>query len=128
MPDSQRRDGLMLRRFLPLALLVLFALIPAATRADDILEEGPGYWVAAMYPNAGGTVILKVDYSASPNYIVTTLIDVAPAPGWTYQVVDSGGVNGQVDIRYESARYKSRFTVLYKPGKTVIDYGEIKKR
>ena len=116
----------MLRRSLVLGLLAVFALVPAAARADDILEEGPGYWVAAMYPNAGGTVIIKVDYSASPDYIVTTLIDVMPAPGWTYEVAKAGGVNGQVDIRYESAQYKSRFTVLYKPGKTVIDYGEVK--
>ena len=48
----------MLRRFLPLGLLLAaFALASPAARADDILEEGPGYWVAAMYPNAGGTVV-----------------------------------------------------------------------
>src|SRR3954467_9020644 len=99
MPDRRRRAGFVLRRcFLALGLLAVFALIPAATRADDILEEGPGYWIAAMYPNAGGTVTLKVDYSSSPYYIVTTLIDIVPAPGWTYQVAGAGGVNGQVDI------------------------------
>src|SRR3954468_21191063 len=110
MPDRQRREGSMLRRSLALGLLAVFALVPAAARADDILEEGPGYWVAAMYPNAGGTVIIKVDYSASPNYVVTTLIDVIPAQGWTYKIADGGGVNGQVDIRYESAQYRSKFT------------------
>src|SRR3954453_5944673 len=116
-----------MRRFLTtLGLLGVLALAPAPARADDILEAGPGYFVVAMYPNAGGTVVLEVDYSSTD--IMTTILGVEPAPGWTFQIVDAGGVNSPVDIRYESARYKSRFQVLYKPGKTVIDYGEIKKR
>lgn len=43
-----------------------------------------------------------------------------------HKVADAGGVNKQVDIRYESAFAKSRFTFLFKPGKTVIDFGEVK--
>ena len=45
-----------MRRILALGLLAVLALAlalaPAPARADDILEEGPGYFVIAMYPNA----------------------------------------------------------------------------
>jgi len=115
-----------MRRFLALGFVAILALAPVPARADDILEEGPGYFVITMYPNAGGAVILNVEFGTSA--IRTTIVDVLPAPGWAFQIDKAGGINSSVDIRYESAFYKSKFSALYKPGKTVIDYGELKKK
>ena len=79
-----------------------------------------------MYPNAGGAVILHV--GLNPYHITTTILDVWAPPGWTYTITRAGGIDSPVEIRYESALYRSKFSALYKPGKTVIDYGEIKER
>src|SRR4051812_11521244 len=115
-----------MRRSLALGFLALIALAPRPARADEILEEGPGYFVIAMYPNAGGTVILNVEFGTSATR--TTIVDVVAAPGWVYQIDKAGGINSPVEIRYESDLYRSKFSALYKPGKTVIDYGQIKKK
>jgi hypothetical protein len=118
----------MMRRSLVFGFLAVISLLAAPTpsRADDILEDGPDDFVIAMYPNAGGAVVLHV--GLNPRHITTTIVDVWAAPGWSYGTTRAGGVDSLVEIRYESALYRSRFSSLIKPGKTVIDYGEIKKR
>jgi len=55
--------------------------------------------------------------------IITTIINIEPAPGFTYSIRKSGGVNGTVEIEFASATCSSRFSFLYKPGATKIDYG-----
>jgi len=115
-----------MRCLLALGFLALIAPAPAPARSDDILEEGPGYFVAAVHPNAGGAVILRVDHG--PYHDLTTLIDVWPPPGLAFAVTRDGGIDKPVQVQYECAQFGSKFSALYKPGKTVVDYGEIKKR
>ena len=55
--------------------------------------------------------------------IITTIVNIEPAPGFTYSIRKSGGVNGTVEIEFASATCSSRFSFLYKPGATKIDYG-----
>ncbi|MDG3004393.1 hypothetical protein [Paludisphaera mucosa] len=80
----------------------------------------------AMHPNAGGAVTSQVDYG--PYHDVTTLLDVWAPPSVAIDVRRNGGVDKAVEVQYESAQYRSKSSALFKPGKTVVDYGEIKKR
>lgn len=114
-------------RTLVRCLLVVIGLAGCApARADETLEEGPGYFVVRMDPNAGGAVYVRVDYSATE--VRTTLLAVEAAPGWSYKVGSAGGSNAAVEVRFESRDYQLKFKALFKPGRTVIDYGELKKR
>lgn len=63
---------------------------------------------------------MRVYYSAA---VRTTLLAVEAAPGWTYKVGSAGGSSTAVEVRFESRDYQLKF----KPGKTVIDYGELER-
>ena len=114
-----------MRNFVVCLLVAGGVAATSAARADEILEEGDGYYVTRLDPNAGGAVYLRVDYTTAA--VRTTVLRVEAAPGWTYRVTAAGGVNSAVEVRFESPQYQSKFKALIKPGKTVVDYGEVKK-
>ena len=56
----------------------------------------------------------------------TTIEDVLIEEGWSYQIVKPGGLNSSVEVDLFNATCSGRFKATYKPGKTVIDSGEIR--
>ena len=119
------------------ALLVLLATLgsPLTGRADWVTEGD----ITTFTDNVGysddltiysGTVSLQMrNVLVSGQWkIVTTILFIEPAPGFTYSVKKSGGVNGAVEIEFNSATSSSKFSFLYKPGTTRIDYGEMRSR
>lgn len=60
--------------------------------------------------------------------IITTILAIEPAPGFAYAIKKSGGLNGVVEIQFASATCESKFSFLYKPGLTKIDYGVMRCR
>jgi hypothetical protein len=81
----------------------------------------------AMY---SGIVSLRMEsiLVSGQSKILTTIVDVEPAPGFTYTIKKSGGINGTVEIEFNSPTCSSRFSFLYKPGSTKIDYGVMRCR
>lgn len=77
-----------------------------------------------------GIVSLRMEnvMDSGKTKIVTTIVDIQPAPGFTYSIKKNGGVNGTVEIEFASATCSSRFSFLYKPGATKIDYGVMRCR
>ncbi len=77
-----------------------------------------------------GTVSLQMEnvVESGKIKIVTTIVDIQPAPGFAYSIRKSGGVNGTVEIEFASATCSSKFSFLYKPGATRIDYGVMRCR
>jgi hypothetical protein len=77
-----------------------------------------------------GTVSLRMEnvVVSGQMKILTTIVDIEPAPGFTYSIKKSGGLNGTVEIEFASATCSSRFSFLYKPGATKIDYGVMRCR
>lgn len=55
--------------------------------------------------------------------IVTAILSIVPEPGFSYSVKKNGGANGSVEIVFASSTCSSKFSFLYKPGLTRIDYG-----
>lgn len=60
--------------------------------------------------------------------LVTTILSVTPQPGFADSIKKNGGVNGAVEIAFASATCSSKFSFLYKPGLTRIDYGVLRCR
>ena len=124
----------------PKALLLsvagLVACLAAAgsARGAILFEQGPDYHVIGY--EAGGLpdgstvalVILRVEtvVSSDTYKVVTTVEDVWIEDGWFYQIVKPGGVNSAVEIDLFNDTGSGRFKALYKPGKTVIDGGQIR--
>lgn len=77
-----------------------------------------------------GTVALRMDnvIESGKTKIVTTIVSIIPEPGFNYAIKKNGGVNGTVEIEFTSATCSSRFSFLYKPGQTKIDYGVMRCR
>jgi len=77
-----------------------------------------------------GTVSLRMENIpvSGQTKILTTIVDIEPAPGFTYSIRKSGGANGTVEIEFTSASCSPRFSFLYKPGATKIDYGVMRCR
>jgi hypothetical protein len=82
------------------------------------------------FVNFSGTVSLQMKnvIESGKVKIVTTILDVTPQPGFTATIKKSGGVNGTVEIGFSSGTCESRFSFLYKPGLTRIDYGVLRCR
>lgn len=98
-------------------------------KADDLLEQGPNYFIVEHEINAGiGFVTLHVDTSQSPYSLKTTILDIETAPGWFYRVEKAGGSKGTVEILFWNNSYELRFKARYAPGKTVIDGGTLRER
>jgi hypothetical protein len=77
-----------------------------------------------------GTVSLQMEsvLVSGQSKILTTIVDIEPAPGFSYSIKKSGGLNGTVEIEFASATCSSKFSFLYKPGATKIDYGVMRCR
>jgi hypothetical protein len=77
-----------------------------------------------------GTVSLRMEniLVSGQTKILTTIVDIQPAPGFSYSIRKSGGVNGTVEIEFNCPTCSSRFSFLYKPGSTKIDYGVMRCR
>jgi hypothetical protein len=116
---------------LTLTLAVSASLLPVAATAGEWVVDGDtvtftdhvGY--DPDFNIYSGTVSLKMQnvMESGKLKITTTIVSIVPEPGFTYSVKKSGGVNGTVDIVFTSATCESRFSFLYKPGLTRIDYG-----
>ena len=77
-----------------------------------------------------GTVAVRMDpVTVSGQFkLVTTILSVTPQPGFAYVIRKNGGVNGAVEIEFASATCQSKFSFLYKPGLTKMDYGVMRCR
>ncbi len=77
-----------------------------------------------------GTVSLRMESVVISGQfkIITTILGIVPAPGFGYVIKKSGGVDGVVEIEFASATCQSKFSFLYKPGLTKIDYGVMRCR
>ena len=77
-----------------------------------------------------GTVAVRMDpVTVSGQFkLVTTILSVTPQPGFVHSIKKNGGVNGAVEIVFASATCSSKFSFLYKPGLTRIDYGVLRCR
>lgn len=77
-----------------------------------------------------GTVSLRMESVVIGGQfkIITTIVAIEPEPGFSYVVKKSGGVNDTVEIEFASATCQSKFSFLYKPGLTKIDYGVMRCR
>lgn len=77
-----------------------------------------------------GTVSLRMEtvFISGQTKIITTIVGIQPEPGFAYAVKKAGGVNGTVEIEFASATCQSKFSFLYKPGLTRIDYGVMRCR
>lgn len=134
-----------LRRFLPtgiqsallaLALALTPAILTTPVAAADWVVDGNVVTFAdqvGFTPDGSafsGTVALRMEgITVSGVYkIVTTIVSIIPEPGFTCVVKKAGGVNGTVEIEFNSARGSSKFSFLYKPGLTKIDYGVLRLR
>ncbi len=76
------------------------------------------------------TVALRMEIMvvSGQTKILTTLVSVIPEPGFTYVVKKNGGLNSAVEIVFTSATQQSKFSFLYKPGLTKVDYGVLRDR
>lgn len=112
------------------------AFAPQAVSADEWWVEGNtvfaimdvGY--APDLSEFSGTVAVRMDpVTVSGQFkLITTILDVTPQPGFAHSIKKSGGVNGSVEIIFTSATCESKFSFLYKPGLTKIDYGVMRCR
>lgn len=126
----------LLKALLACALLCTAALIPTTATADEWWVEGDtvhaimnvGY--APDLSEYSGTVAVRMNpVTVSGQFkIVTTVVNVTPQPGFTYVIRKAGGINGAVEIEFQRASCRSRFSFLYKPGLTRVDYGVLRCR
>ncbi|MBL9169220.1 MAG: hypothetical protein JNN07_15880 [Verrucomicrobiales bacterium] len=116
-------------------MFCLLSFLPFSLRAEWVVDGDTVYFTDHVaYTSDGldyaGTVSLRMDnVTVSGQFkIVTTILDVTPEPGWTAVIKKAGGVNGVVEIVFQSATCQSKFSFLYKPGLTRIDYGLMRCR
>jgi len=101
-----------------LALLTLMAA-PAA-HAATLLEQGPNYEIIQYCEgNPAGSVVLRLD-TLSDGEINNAIYAVQPAPGWTYTVKKSGGVDQTIEVLFTNGAQTAKYKSLVIPGKTDI--------
>lgn len=121
---------------LTLCLALSTSLLPVPASAGEWIVDGN---VTTFADQVGftldgsafsGTVGLRMESVVISGQfkIITTILSILPEPGFTYVVKKSGGVNGTVEIEFASATCQSKFSFLYKPGLTKIDYGVMRCR
>jgi hypothetical protein len=118
------------------ACLAVCVAFSGSAQGAVIFEQGPDYHVIGY--EAGGlpdgtsvaVVVLRVEtVVVSGEFKVrTTVEDVLIEEGWSYRIVKPGGIDSAVEIDIFNDTCSGRFKALYKPGKTVIDGGQIKCR
>jgi len=121
---------------LTLLLATIVSFLPNQCSADEWFVDGNTVYATLQVgynselTQFSGTVAVRMDnvMASGKMKIVTTILSVQPQPGFSYSINKSGGVNGGVDIAFDSATCESRFTFLYKLGLTRIDYGVMRCR
>ncbi len=119
--------------FVSIAVALNFAGI---AHAAILHEVGDSYHVIEYEAGGGeaGSVTLRVEVLSSASVsskgeVRTTIVSVNPAPGWSYKVKKSGGVNAAVEVTFaNSVGCSTTFKAKYVPGKTVIDGGSVSCR
>lgn len=111
---------------------LLGAWVSAPSAHADVWDVGPDFVSATLdagYAPDGtaysGSVSVHMQFAVVSGQfkIDTTIVSVAPQPGFTYKVKKSGGLDSAVEIEFTSATCQSVFKFLYKPGLTKIDSG-----
>ena len=123
------------------ALLSCMALLAAAltsspAHADEWWVEGNTVYAilevgyAPDLSEFSGTVAVRMDpvVISGQSKIVTTVLHVTPQPGFSFVIRKSGGINGVVEIEFARDSCRSKFSFLYKPGLTRVDYGVLRCR
>ncbi len=121
---------------LTLLLTIASCILPNQCSADEWNVDGDTVTATLSvgynpeFTAYSGTVSLKMQnvIESGKAKITTTIVSILPEPGFTSSVKKSGGVNGTVEIVFSSATCESRFSFLYKPGLTRIDYGVMRCR
>ena len=116
-------------------MLCCLGFFPVAGQAEWVVDGNTVYFTDQVgYASDGtafsGTVSLRMDnvVVSGQSKIVTTVLQVTPEPGFSAIVKKNGGVNGVVEIEFSSPTCQSKFSFLYKPGLTRIDYGVLRCR
>ena len=130
------RSRLLATAFLACVVAVTAVLLPSRVSAGDWTADGNVITFAdqvGFSPDGtafSGTVALRMEIvvASGQTKIRTSIISIIPEPGFTYVVKKSGGLNGSVEIAFASATHASKFSFLYKPGLTKIDYGVLRSR
>lgn len=128
--------GTRVTAFLGILAVLISLCSPIRTTANEWVVDGQTVFATLEvgYSTDGsqysGTVALRMDpVTVSGVYkIKTTLLSVTPQPGFTAVIRKSGGINGTVEIEFNSKTCQSKFSFLYKPGLTKIDYGVLRCR
>lgn len=140
MLENAMKLSLPIRRSLRAAFSACLALcaLPLLTsevQADWTVDGNTVYFTdhVGYSPDSAsysGTVSLRMDQVTVSGQlkIVTTIQSVTPEPGFQSVIRKSGGANGSVEIEFASSTCQSKFSFLYKPGLTKIDYGTMRCR
>jgi len=121
---------------LSLAVLASSTWAGGSAHGAILFEQGTNYHVIGYEAGAlpdGSTVALvvmrvEIMWVSGQMKVLTTVEDVIIRDGWSYEIIKAGGVDSAVEIDLFNATCSGRFKALYKPGKTVIDVGEIRCR
>jgi len=121
---------------LAVTVAAVATIMPASVSAADWIVDGNTVTFAdqvGFTPDGSkfsGTVALRMEnVTISGQFkILTTIVSIIPEPGFTYTVKKSGGYDATVEIEFKSANGASKFSFLYKPGLTKIDYGVLRLR
>ena len=130
------RSRLLATACLACILAAVTVLFPARLSAGDWTVDGDVITFAdqvGFSPDGtafSGTVALRMELVvvSGQTKIRTSIVSIIPEPGFTYVVKKSGGLNSSVEIAFSSATQASKFSFLYKPGLTKIDYGVLRSR
>lgn len=112
------------------ALVSLACLSSPSVQANEILEEGPNYFVVQHDTGSFiGSVVMRMDISTDSlgkTHVTSRIISISGKPGWTWAIDKSGGIDKAVEIRFSKGAQRLTFKALYAPGKTVLDSGVVK--
>lgn len=120
-------------RFVAIALALAATWISSSltVTADELLEEGPNYFV--VQHDAGGDIgsvtmrmDISVDAATGYSHVTSRIVNISAHAGWTWEVRKAGGVDKAVEVLFKQGKQRLTFKALYVPGKTVIDGGIVK--
>jgi hypothetical protein len=126
------------RRSLVVALVASAALAPSAFAKGGGGGGGGGGSTPPVQPTPAvcdtsgdgtfsfGTISTSPVYDAGCLTLQGTdsglaLWKVTAAPGWSYDIKNSGGTDGRIDVTWTNGSTGQRHEVRIEPGKTVID-------
>ena len=113
-----------------LALVFLAWQTSPSVQANEILEEGPNYFVVQHDTGSFiGSVVMRMDISTDSLgkiHVTSRIVSITGKPGWTWVIGKSGGTDNAVEIKFSKGAQRLAFKAHYAPGKTVIDSGVVK--